>query len=56
MSPIPFDRAVELYREQVADMLESGLIDQAEADRRLTVEAMMKSLAVGIATGMVARA
>lgn len=54
--PIPFERAVELYREEVEAHLASGFIDQAEADRQMTVEVMMKSLSVGLATGLVARA
>jgi hypothetical protein len=56
MTTITFDRAVELYREEVAEHLASGLIDQAEADRRMTVEVMMQSLTVAISIGMVARA
>jgi hypothetical protein len=56
MTTITFDRAVELYREEVAEHLASGFIDQAEADRRMTVEVMMQSLTVAISIGMVARA
>jgi hypothetical protein len=56
MTTITFDRAVELYREEVAEHLASGLIDQTEADRRMTVEVMMQSLTVAISIGMVARA
>jgi len=56
MTTITFDRAVELYREEVAAHLALGLIDQTEADRRMTVDVMMKSLSVSISLGMVARA
>lgn len=56
MTPLPYDRAVVLYREETEKLVLDGEIDREEANRRLDPAEMLRTISIAISVGLVARA
>jgi len=53
-TPLPFDRAVELYYEEIKFALDNGTITVDEAMKRSQIAELNRHLSIGLATGLVA--